>query len=293
MNRAVAVVTRTKNRPLLLPRALDSVLDQSFDDWIHVVVNDGGEPAEVDRLIAARAHGYASRCRVIHNNCSRGMEAASNQGIEAAESRYVVIHDDDDTWHPDFLRKTVAYLEKNASFPKLAGVISHTERVIETFRGDRIKTVARHDFNSWVTTVHLFRMLAENTFPPISFLFRRDAMAEVGPFREDLPVLGDWDFNIRFLQRFEIGVVREHLAYYHHRLRQDAVEYSNTVVGQSESHEVYSALLRNEWLRAEIETGRVGIGTSANMSWQLLQMDRWLKWRDREKGLLPRFFRRT
>lgn len=292
MDGTVAVITRTKNRPLLLPRALDSVLGQKFEDWIHVVVNDGGEPGAVDGLIAARAGRYAGRCHVIHNNTSRGMEAASNQGIGAAASRYVVIHDDDDAWHPDFLCKTVAYLEEHAAFPKLAGVISHTERVIETIRGDRIKTVTSHDFNSWVTTVHLFRMLAENMFPPISFLFQRDAMEAIGPFREDLPVLGDWEFNIRFVQRFEIGVLREHLAYYHHRLPKD-VEYSNTVVGQSESHEAYSALLRNEWLRSDLDSGHAGIGVSANMSWQLLQVDRWLKRRDRDKSFLSRLFGRT
>lgn len=293
MDATVAVITRTKNRPLLLPRALDSVLGQSFGDWIHVVVNDGGEPEPVDRLVAERAGRYRGRCRVIHNNSARGMEAASNQGIAAATSRYLVIHDDDDAWRPEFLRKTVAYMGDNADFPKLAGVISHTERVIETILGDRIKTVVRHDFNSWVTTVHLFRMLAENLFPPISFLFRRDAMEAVGPFREDLPVLGDWDFNIRVLRRFEIGVLREQLACYHHRLPKDAAAYSNSVVGQSENHERYSALLRNEWLRDDLDTGRAGIGTSANISWQLLQLDRWLKGRDRRQGLLPRLFRRS
>lgn len=293
MDGTVAVITRTKNRPLLLPRALDSVLGQSFDDWIHVVVNDGGDPAPVDRLVVERADRYAGRCHVIHNNTSRGMEAASNQGIAACASRYLVIHDDDDAWRPEFLRKTVSYMQDNSGFPKLGGVITHSERVIETIRGERIKTVVKHDFNSWVTTVHLFRMLAENMFPPISFLFRRDALATIGPFREDLPVLGDWDFNIRFLQCFEIGVLREFLAYYHHRLPNDAVEYSNSVVGQSESHENYSALLRNEWLRSDLANGLAGIGASANISWQILQLKRWLRRKDRDKGRLSRIFRRT
>ena len=46
----VAIVTRTKNRPLLLERALNSVLGQSFADWHQIVVNDGGDPAPVDAL---------------------------------------------------------------------------------------------------------------------------------------------------------------------------------------------------------------------------------------------------
>ena len=293
MNGKVAVITRTKNRKLLLPRALDSVVGQTFNDWVHVVVNDGGEPAAVDRLVAERAGRYAGRCHVIHNNTSRGMEAASNQGVESSSSRYIVIHDDDDAWRPDFLSKTVAYMEANATFPKLAGVITHTERVVETIRDDRIETVLRHDFNSWVTAVHLFRMLAQNMFPPISFLFRRDALVKVGPFREDLPVLGDWEFNVRFLQAFEIGVLCECLAYYHHRLPADAIEYSNSVVDRSREHENYSAFLRNEWLRQELNGGRAGIGTLANISWQIFQLEAWLRKRHQEKkGFLRGIFGR-
>ncbi|WP_315717181.1 MULTISPECIES: glycosyltransferase family 2 protein [unclassified Bradyrhizobium] len=292
MDDTVAVITRTRNRPLLLPRALDSVLDQSFENWIHVVVNDGGDPATVDGLIAQRAGRYAGRCHVIHNNTSRGMEAASNQGVEASSSRYIVIHDDDDAWRPDFLSKTVAYMEANATFPKLAGVITHTERVVESIREDRIETVQRHDFNSWVKGVHLFRMLAQNMFPPISFLFRRDALVKIGPFREDLPVLGDWEFNVRFLQSFEIGVVCECLAYYHHRLPAGAVEYSNSVVDQSHQHENYSVFLRNEWLRQELNSGRTGIGTLANISWQMFLLEAWLRKRCQDKGFLHRVFRR-
>ena len=39
----VAIITRTKDRPFLLPRAIDSVLKQTQGDWIHVIVNDGGD----------------------------------------------------------------------------------------------------------------------------------------------------------------------------------------------------------------------------------------------------------
>ena len=90
---------------------------------------------------------------------------------------------------------------------------------------------------------------------------------KIGSFREDLPVLGDWEFNIQFLQSFEIGVLCECLAYYHHRQPTDAIEYSNSVVDQIHQHENYSAFLRNEWLRQELNSGRAEIGTLANTSW--------------------------
>ena len=48
----VAVITRTKDRPILLRRAIESVLRQSFGEWVHVIINDGGNPSTVDFLVA-------------------------------------------------------------------------------------------------------------------------------------------------------------------------------------------------------------------------------------------------
>ena len=101
----VAVVTRTKDRPLLLPRARRSVSNQTLRDFVWVIVNDGGEPKHVDHEAElARADGVSTE--VVHISSSRGMEAASNAGVEKTSSKYVTIHDDDETWEAEFLQRT-------------------------------------------------------------------------------------------------------------------------------------------------------------------------------------------
>ncbi|MGR9051111.1 MAG: glycosyltransferase family 2 protein [Gammaproteobacteria bacterium] len=99
----VAIITRTKNRNILLRRAIESVLGQHFRNWLMVIVNDGGDAEAVDRLVAEYESQFRGRSKVIHNPNSLGMEAASNVGIKNSDSRYLVIHDDDDSWHPAFL----------------------------------------------------------------------------------------------------------------------------------------------------------------------------------------------
>jgi glycosyltransferase involved in cell wall biosynthesis len=47
----VAVVTRTKDRPVLLERAIQSVHSQTMKDFIHVIYNDGGDASSVDALV--------------------------------------------------------------------------------------------------------------------------------------------------------------------------------------------------------------------------------------------------
>ena len=81
----IAVITRTKNRPMFLARCIRTVLEQTETDWIHVIVNDGGDPGPVDAAAGQYADRYRGRLRVIHNETSAGMEAASNIGIRASE----------------------------------------------------------------------------------------------------------------------------------------------------------------------------------------------------------------
>jgi glycosyltransferase involved in cell wall biosynthesis len=83
MNQArVAVITRTKNRAILLKRAIRSVLDQKYEDWTHVIVNDGGDAGEFSVL--AESGRIQGRVTVI-DNPSVGMEAASIPGYGRAK----------------------------------------------------------------------------------------------------------------------------------------------------------------------------------------------------------------
>lgn len=264
----VAIITRTKNRTLLLRRALESVLGQRFADWVMVVVNDGGEPAEVEALLDGYRERFGGRLVVVHNPESLGMEAASNRGIRAVDSEFVVIHDDDDSWHPDFLQRCTAFFDDNP-FPDgdypAHGVVTHSVRCLERIEGERVSIERREPYNGELEFISLYRLAVGNLFPPISFLYRRQVLEEVGYYREDLPVLGDWDFNLRFAERYEIGVIGEPLANYHHRIEGGENRYANSVVSGDGRHRFQENLLCNEYLRRDMARNRVGLGLLVNV----------------------------
>ena len=275
--RKVAVITRTKNRKILLRRALESVCGQTFQDFMWVVVNDGGDREEVDRIVE-EARKRNCEAVVVHHEKSLGMEAASNAGIAAGDSEYVVIHDDDDSWEPAFLEKTVAFLDSERLFD---GVITHTLLVNETIKDNVPHTTSCYGFNTWLKSVYLMEILMVNSFPPISFLYRRSAYNEVGKYDESLPVLGDWDFNIRFLEKYDIGVIPELLALYHHRdtIADPHDTYGNTVNAGLNNHVKYDAILRNRYFREQASGKSPGpIGLLANFAvmsnWQNSKIDR-------------------
>ena len=243
----IAIITRTKDRPLLLRRAAKSVASQTFDSYSWVIVNDGGSLDDVQEVLQNCAVD-PGKITICSNSESLGMEAASNVGIRSSESKYIVIHDDDDSWHPDFLKETVAFLRQNGKV--YDGVITKTLYVSEEIQGETVIEHMRQPYNDWVRNIQISELVVDNIFPPIAFVFRRDIWQQLKGFDENLPVLGDWDFNLRFLMKSEIGVIPKPLAYYHHRDRgQVSTIYSNSVIGWENRHAAYNAIVRNKYIR--------------------------------------------
>ena len=230
-----------------------------------VIVNDGGVPEETEALVQKYRDCFKGRCHIIHNHESVGMEGASNIGIKASDSDYIAIHDDDDSWHPMFLKKCVNHLDNNP-YPTFGGVITHTIRVLEKIENNSVITHHQEPFNTWLRAVTLYRMAANNIFPPISFVYQRRVLDEIGYYREDLPVLGDWEFNLRFISKYDILLISEELAFYHHRLETNKGAFSNSVVKDDSKHVFYDALLRNELLRNDFNNNRIGLGLIVNIS---------------------------
>jgi glycosyltransferase involved in cell wall biosynthesis len=280
----VAVITRTKNRELLLRRAIESVLSQTEKDWQHVIVNDAGDPTAVDALAAEYSKYYGDRLKIVHREKSVGMEAASNAAIKASHSDYVVIHDDDDSWEPEFLEKTLTHLESFAATKSVKGVVSHATLVLEDLKGDKVTELSREPFNPELRVLTLDGMAAANRVPPISFLYKREVFEEIGYYDEDLLVQGDWEFNLRFLSEYDIVVLPVALANYHIR---EAVTgaYGNTVVEGVDKHAQARAFIQNKLLRADIKAGKFGLGYLVNFSPKLRGLEQKLE--GLEENLLP------
>ena len=242
----VAVITRTKNRPVLLRRAANSVALQTYSNLEWVVVNDGGDLLAVRKVIA-QSLADPSKITICHNPKSLGMEAASNAGIRNSNSEWIVIHDDDDSWHSNFLKHTTHFLRRNRGL--YSGVITGTLYITEEILGENVIEHDRVPYQDWVKSVQLAEMATGNFFAPIAFVFEREIYNKVKGYDPKLPVLGDWDFNLRFLLEADIGVIDDQLAYYHHRPAAVAGSYSNSVVGGIDKHLSYNAIVRNKYIR--------------------------------------------
>jgi glycosyltransferase involved in cell wall biosynthesis len=246
----VSIITRTKDRPLLLQRALASVQGQRYTDWQHVIVNDGGEADPVDALVESQPAEIRKRIQVLHHPESLGMQDASNAGIRAAEGEFVCIHDDDDRWEPDYLEAVIAFLDGEGPDSPYQGVITGTTEVRETVaEAGELKELSRRPYIP-LEEISLFRMGYENPFPPIAFCYRRSAWEAIGGYDRRWDVVGDMDFNLRFLLKFEIGVIPRNLAFYH--IREDTA--NGTLANSVEEKRALHKRLFNEFKNTHLRS---------------------------------------
>lgn len=253
-DRSVAVVMRTKDRPVLLRRAVASVAKQTHRNFQLVIVNDGGSLGPVLDIVRSSDIPRSS-VSIISNARSIGMEAASNLGVRLVDTRFVVIHDDDDSWDRQFLAKTTAFLAKDPSYQ---GVVTQTTYVSEEVIKDEVVVRAKRPYNAWLKTINLAELSGTNLFAPIAFVFRRSVYDECGGYPEHLPVLGDWHFNLRVLTKGDVAVLDETLAFYHHRDVGSSIAYGNSVVAGRSKHLEYDARVRNEMFRSMSDGGPLG-----------------------------------
>jgi glycosyltransferase involved in cell wall biosynthesis len=266
----VSIVIRTKNRLVFLVRSLLSVQQQSFHDWEIIIVNDGGDAAELEQLLAQVPEIVRERTGVINHATSLGRWAAANAGVKAARGDLLVIHDDDDSWHPAFLETMVAAIDGQPQ--SVAGVVCHTQHVDEVVLDGNIAHKGVRPFNGWLRNVTLFRMAARNFIPPISFLYRASVHAQLGLYREELPVLGDWDFYMRLLSCFDVQLVPRVLANYHLRPANAGERFGNSVQAGIQTHSSVEASILNGLLREDLAEGKLGLGTIANLAYDLREL---------------------
>ena len=259
----VCVITRTLNRPLLLTRAVESVLGQTCRNWRHIIVNDGGDAVALEKMLAPYAARYEGRLTVVNNPKSLGMQAATNAGLKVADGTYVAIHDDDDSWHPEFLAAAVDFLEKQGESSPYQGVVTQTVKVWEEIdaRGEVVE-VGREPYLP-LKEVTLFRIGYENPFAPIAFVYRRKVHETIGLFDERFDVAGDMDFNVRFLLHWEIGVIDRPLAYYH--WRRNARNGMGNSVMWADIHALRFNEFLNHYLREQARKSPDGIGLALNV----------------------------
>lgn len=113
-NKLVSCIIPSYKRCETVVRAVNSVLNQTYQDVEVLVVDDNipGDSYSLD-LNKELSKIKDSRVRLITQTEHINGAKARNVGIEKSLGEYIAFLDDDDEWHPEKIEKQVAYLESN------------------------------------------------------------------------------------------------------------------------------------------------------------------------------------
>ncbi|WP_419730377.1 glycosyltransferase family A protein [Lichenicola sp.] len=207
----VAIVLRTHDRPILLARALASVLAQTHEAWQLTLLNTG-DPAPVDALVAVYRVAFAGRLVVRHETHTPTLaELVPAPPVrDRPAPRYWALHDDDDAWHPDFLRLALGFLEHPERRAHVA-VATHCWQVTERIEAGGIVEEARGDAFSAPHPVAVSALLTGAVLPSICVLARAEVLAGL-----PAPALAA-DLVLGLALAGEIGVIPRRLAFRYRR----------------------------------------------------------------------------
>jgi glycosyltransferase involved in cell wall biosynthesis len=196
MEKFISVIIPTYNRAERLGKAIDSVLNQSHQDFELIIVDDGSDDNTAE-VIA----GYSSGIIYLRQDNS-GPAAARNRGIEKARYDLLAFLDSDDWYAENKLEAQMEAMQQNPSY-----LISHTQ---ETWyrNGNILNQKVKHRKKSG----DIFKQSLELCAVGMStVMVRRETFERYGLFDEDLPCCEDYDLWLRVSAEQEFLLVEEPL----------------------------------------------------------------------------------
>lgn len=219
----VSVVVPAYNRARVLPRAIESVLDQTLSDVEVIVVDDAStdDTAEVvQRFDDERV------CYVRHDE-NRGGSAARNTGIDHTDGEFVAFLDSDDAFHPTKLQRQVdllrsrgpewvaAYCGVDYRTPPTSGTLRLFERglksVLEPLVPSLFSNYAGMGREGGEELVPAVLKMEFSTGGSSTMLVRRETLDAMDGWDERFQRQQDWEFLVRLLRQGKLGYVDDTL----------------------------------------------------------------------------------
>ena len=183
----VSVVIPAYGHAQFLPTTLESVLNQTFEEPVEIIVVNDGSPDDTEAAVAP----YRDRIRYFSQE-NGGQASARNHGLRLAQGEFIALLDDDDTFAPDKLAWQVAALRGDPDAVLVYGEDDRIDAEGKTLPPDnrpnyrRPSGLCHDDFlaGCWIAT-------------PGQTLIRRTAIERIGGYDETIWGSDDWELYIR------------------------------------------------------------------------------------------------
>lgn len=195
----ISVIIPVNNRPDLLPRAVNSVLSQSFGNFELIIVDDGSEEL-TKQVIQGFVNNYPQKV-IAYFTENKGVSSARNLGISKARGEYLAFLDSDDLWISTKLAKQINFMQT-----KKVHICQTEEAWIR--RGKRVNPMKKHQKRSGSI---FYDSLDLCLVSPSAVMIKKEVFQQVGIFDVKLQACEDYDLWLRISLHYPIFLLRESL----------------------------------------------------------------------------------
>jgi CMP-N-acetylneuraminic acid synthetase len=200
MSSKVSIIITAHNYADYLKKCLDSALNQTYDDYEVVAVDDGSTD-ETPEILEFYRSEYPDRLRTVRLE-GLGLPSASNAGIEAADGKYIVRLDADDYFDENLVTVEAEFLDANPDVD-----LVYPDYYTISDDGEIIDHVRNMKINDEVKLLNRSPLAA-------GAMYRRSAWKAIGGYNESLDYQEDYDFWVRFINEYTVRNVNLPLMYY-------------------------------------------------------------------------------
>ena len=198
----VTIYTITRNRCDLLPRAMKSILNQTYHNIEYIII-DSASTDDTEKVVKSF---YDERIRYVKLDQNETFGHCINMAVHLAKGKYVTELDDDDEYQLDKIEKQVKLFE---TLSDDYGMVYCWMTYYDNKTGERLRMhkseLRGNVINDVVET------------PTVSgtptLLFKKSIFDKIGGYKEssEIGVESDWEFATRICKYYKIDYVPESL----------------------------------------------------------------------------------
>ncbi|UOQ50000.1 glycosyltransferase [Gracilibacillus caseinilyticus] len=189
-NPKVSVIITTYNRHVALAELLAALVEQTFQNFEVIIINDAGE--SIDQVVDLYPELHI---QVIHLPVNHYHVFARNQGVQAAKGEFIMLMDDDDLPLSMHLETMLPEIEEADLVYSDVEIVNYRE--VGKRRIPLNHQLFAYDFD-------LAAMRTFSTYVPSGSLYRKSLHNDIGLFDEEVRNYWDWDFFLRTAEKHRI-----------------------------------------------------------------------------------------
>lgn len=190
----ISVVLPTYNRAKWLPQAINSIIEQSYEDWELIVVDDCSP--DNTREIVGKFMENDTRIKYIRNAINKKLPASLNVGVKNATGEFITWTSDDNRYKKDAF--SVMASELGAASANTGIVFAEFDKIDEND-----KKIAEYKIPQDI------RQLYWENIVGCAFLYKKEVVGKIGEYDESKFLIEDYDYWLRIADCYEILPIRK------------------------------------------------------------------------------------